>query len=444
MTKISKVRGMQDVLPEDQKYWKFILGNFEKKAISQGYEKIDTPLVENIEVFRRPVGAQSDIVEKQMFRVARRAETETDDRLSDAEWVLRPENTASIIRAYLESKLGNLPQPIKLYYSGPMFRYDRPQKGRLRQFTQIGCEVIGDGSPASDALVIFLSYELFKSLKLAKFITLEINSIGCKTCKKEIAEKIKDYLLDFRSSLCPDCQRRLNANPWRVLDCKEKKCRQIAEVCPAIIDLICETCGKHFRDTLEYLDDLKVPYELNSNLVRGLDYYTRTTFEIKPVATGEIKEEPEGRQSALGGGGRYDGLAEMLGGAATPAIGMSLGVERIVDELKERGIDVPELEKPQICLIQLGPKAHQRLLQILPDLLKKGLRIFSAPGKESLKAQLRLADKKNIRLAVIIGEKEVFENSAIIKDLVNNSQETVRLSRLVGRLKTKLKSSKKN
>jgi histidyl-tRNA synthetase len=431
MKKIGKPRGTRDILPSEQKYWSFVYQTFERKVVQQGFEKIETPIFENAEVFRRPLGETSDIVEKQMFGVSRMADARNNPD-AQRQLVLRPENTAPIIRSYLETNLGNLPQPLKLYYSGPMFRYDRPQKDRLRQFNQVGFEVIGDGSSATDALVIFLTYQILKSLKLAKDINIEVNSIGCKTCKPEISKELREYFQRYRSGLCQDCSRRIDINPLRVLDCRQKKCQEIVKASPEIVDLICETCKRHFRETLEYLDDLQISYDLNSNLVRGLDYYTRTTFEIT------IKGD-ERRQSSLGGGGRYDGLSEMLGGASTPGIGVALGVERIINQLKKGKIEVPNLPQPQIILIQLGTRARRKVMELLPKMTQKGFRIFSAPGKESLKAQLRLADRKNIRLAVIIGEREVFDNCAIVKDMENNSQESVTLGRLMTRLKTLLK-----
>jgi len=425
--KIQKPRGTQDILPSEQKYWDFVVKTFERKIKAEGFSRIETPIFEYKEVFERPLGSQTDIVEKQMFSVGRKTDdnVEREDRYN--ELILRPEYTASIMRAYLETGMGSIPQPIKLYYYGPLFRYERPQKGRLRQFNQIGFEIIGDASPSCDALVIYSTYRLLKSLRLSRFIKIEINSLGCKTCRKEITQKLIEYFSSFRAKLCDDCKRRLQTNPRRILECKEIGCKKIAEGSPETIDLACETCKKHFRETLENLEILKVPYELNTKLVRGLDYYTRTAFEVKII--------DDAGAGSIGGGGRYDGLSERLGGGNSSAIGVALGTERIIELIKEKEISVPEVAGPQMILIQLGPKAKARALELYDVLLKKGFRVFIASGKESLKAQLRLADKKEIRFALILGEREVFENSIIIKDLEKNSQSTVLLKKLFGKLK---------
>lgn len=426
MEKIQKPRGTQDVLPSEQKYWEFVVKTFERKIKAEGFSRIETPIFEYKEVFERPLGSQTDIVEKQMFSVGRKSAGEIE-REDKSELVLRPEYTASIMRSYLETGMGSIPQPIKLYYFGPTFRYERPQKGRLRQFNQLGFEVIGDASPSCDALTIYTTYQFLKSLRLSRFIKIEVNSLGCKTCRKEIKQKLIEYFSSFRAKLCDDCKRRLQVNPRRILDCKQQRCQQIVEGSPETIDLTCETCKKHFRETLENLEILKVPYELNTKLVRGLDYYNRTAFEVKII--------DDANAGSIGGGGRYDGLSELLGGGNSSAIGVALGTERIIELIKEKTILVPEITGPQMILIQLGPKAKARALELYDTLLKKSFRVFIAPGKESLKAQLRLADKKAIRFALILGEREVFENSIIIKDLEKNSQSTVLLKKMVNKLK---------
>ncbi|TSC92654.1 MAG: histidyl-tRNA synthetase [Candidatus Berkelbacteria bacterium Licking1014_7] len=431
MQKLLKPRGTQDILPQDQKYRDFIWKIFEKKMVLQGFEKIETPIFERAEVFARPIGENSDIVQKQMFEVSRLGSSKNDN---EEKLVLRPDYTAGIIRSYLETGFSGAPQPFKLYYAGPLFRYERPQKGRQRQFTQFGFEVIGDSASATDALTIYTVWDILKSLKILKLCSIEINTVGCELCKPDISEKLQNFFNSFKKMLCGDCKKRINNNnPLRILDCKEKTCQKIASSSPDIIDMVCENCKTHFSETLEFLDELNVSYDLNPKLVRGLDYYTRTTFE---VVIKNVKE----RQSSLAGGGRYDRLAKTLGGKKTSAIGMSFGVERIIEFLKENNIDAPETSKPQVMLIQLGPKARKKTLKLMTELIKKGIKSFIAPGKESLKSQLHLADKKKIRFVLIVGEREVFDKSVIVKDMERNSQESINDGRLINKLKSKIKN----
>ncbi|MEK9186055.1 MAG: histidine--tRNA ligase, partial [Patescibacteria group bacterium] len=371
---IQSPKGMHDILPPDQPVWEKIRKVVAEVADSYNFWRIDTPIVEDADLFERPLGETSDVVEKQMFFV----KSKGDDRL-----VLRPEGTAPIVRSYIQNGLSHLGQPLKLYYEGPMFRYEQPQSGRFRQFHQAGFEVIStDDDSVYDAQVILACLRVLDGLKI-KDLSLQINTIGCKTCRPVYRKELTDFYKNKIKDLCADCQRRLKTNPLRLLDCKNEKCSEIRKDAPAILDNICSYCRKHFRAVLEFLDELKIPYMLNNHLVRGFDYYTRTVFEIFT----------EGFDFALGAGGRYDYLLELLGGRPTPAVGGSLGLERIVEVIKNRAINIGGKKKTKVFFVYIGDVAKKRGLSIIESLLKTGIDVQESLGKESLKAQLRNADK---------------------------------------------------
>ncbi|MBI3260838.1 histidine--tRNA ligase [Candidatus Berkelbacteria bacterium] len=378
-------------------------------------------------LFVRGLGEATDVVEKEMFQVSRiKQDSEEEKRFA-----LRPENTAGVVRAYIENGMASWPQPVKLWYAGPQFRADRPQKGRLRQFTQFGYEVLGDDDPATDALVILLTKLIFDDLKLSKDLVIEVNTLGGRDCRSKVVKTIKEYFTKYESQLCDDCKRRLQTNPLRLLDCKEAGCERIKQGAPQLPDIVCPADRKHFQTVLNYLDAAGVTYDLNPFLVRGFDYYTRTTFEVR-------EQSDTTRQSSLGGGGRYDNLIETYGGAKTPAIGFSGGVERIVEKLKSKQVAVPEPAKPQAMVISIGEAAKKQAIKVVADLSAGGVAVTMAPAKESLKAQLRLADKLVIALAIIIGQKEVYDRSAIVRVLDAGTQEIVKLEKLASILKEKL------
>lgn len=433
--KVQKPRGMNDILPQDQKYWQFISNIVDKRCLSFNFGKIETPVIESKDLFVRAIGEATDVIEKEMYEVKRSDNLQLDNEDVNSQLVLRPEYTASIVRAYIENGMQVWPQPVKLYSFGPLFRYDRPQKGRFREFWQFDLEVLGDNNPLADALLILTIWQIFQDLGLKDKITVEINSIGDKACRPKIKKKIVDYYRKFVNSntVCEDCQRRFNVNPLRLLDCKNPKCQQIAAGAPQIIDNLCKDCKKHFTQVLEYLDDLSIPYDLNPKLIRGLDYYTRTTFEIRDINDKE-------RQSSLGGGGRYDDLVENYGGKPTPAIGFAAGVERIVEKIKENEIKVPEEKGAEIYVIQIGDKAKKKALPLIASLGQKGLRVSCPFGKDSLKSQLRDANKMRTRFVLIIGQREALDNSIIIKDMVEANQETVSMDEIENFLINKLRN----
>ena len=388
-------RGMRDILPEEQIYWEKIEQVIKNLAQAYGFERIETPILEETDLFVKGTGPYTDIVEKEMFSLR----TKGGDRLS-----LRPEFTPGIMRAYLESGLSSQPHPIKLYSLGPIFRYERPQKGRYRQSYQANFEIIGEKDPILDAQLIQLFFAISKELTLKNLIT-QINSIGCVQCRPAYRKRLVAFYRRRKEELCSNCQRRLSLNPLRLLDCKENKCSRIAKEAPQIIDCLCEDCHNHFKNVLEYLDELEIPYILNSQLVRGLDYYTKTVFEFWPEdeegrsAEGEVRQR---RQTTLAGGGRYDGLVKLLGGRDTPAVGFAIGLDRIVNLIKERKVKLPLRKHPLIFLIQLGALGKMKSLKLFEELRKAGLRTAGSFSRNTIQTQLRMANKLQARFALIL------------------------------------------
>ena len=410
-------RGTVDILPQEQPYWRYV----EEKAVRIcqlfGYERIDFPAFEDAGLFLRSVGEGTDVVDKEMYTF--------EDRGGN-QLALVPEGTASVCRAYVEHGLHNLPQPVKFYYFTSVFRYDRPQAGRYRQHHQFGYEAIGDADPALDAEVIDMAWQFYRSLGLTR-LSLYLNSIGCKICRPNYLAALKDYYAKHGGRLCNDCNARAARNPLRLLDCKKESCQVIAEAAPKSIEFLCTDCAEHFNQLRKYLGLLGIPFVLNHRLVRGLDYYARTVFEVQP--------EEEGGQSTLGGGGRYDGLIEELGGNPTPAIGMATGIERIILNLKKYNISVPPLPGPRVFLAYLGDEARNETIKLASRLRQSGIEVIEAFGGKSLKAQLRQANTLGVRHAVIIGDEEVKNGTAVFRDMTSAQQETVPLVRLPELLK---------
>lgn len=417
---VQSVRGMNDVLPLDQNYWDFIQSIAEKYIYAFGFKKIETPVLEHTELYTRGIGATTDIVEREMFTFS--------DRGGES-LALRPEWTAGIVRAYAEHGMFTLPQPVKLYSFGPLFRHERPQAGRYRQFHQINLEILGGKHPSLDAQFILISWRILQKLGL-KDIEVQINNIGCSQCRPNYKEILINTLSRKRHKLCDNCKKRLKKNPLRILDCKEKKCQEIVNEAPQIIDYLCENCHNHFKQVLEYLDEAEVAYNLNPHLVRGLDYYTRTVFEIW--------SKDDGGGAALAGGGRYDDLCEFLGGRKTFAGGVSLGIERIIDQLKKKNLPVPEMHKPEVMFIQLGEMAKRRALKIFTHLIDSDIKVMEVLHKDSIKAQLKLADTLKVKLTLILGQKELLDGTILIRDMSTGVQEIINVEKLVPELKKRL------
>ena len=416
--------GMHDILPEDQPFFQKVYNVSGNVAEFYGFQKIDTPMVEEAELFSKGIGLSTDIIEKQMYVLR----TKGGDYLA-----LRPEFTAGITRAYIEHGMFNLPQPLKFYSFGPLFRYERPQLGRFRQFHQVNFEVFGEESSVIDAQIIQIFYNILKELKFKNLI-LEINSIGDSQCRPYYKKLLVNYFKSREQSLCADCRRRLRENPLRILDCKEEKCHQVLAQAPQTVDHLCEDCKSRFKEVLEFLDAVDLPYRLNPYLVRGLDYYTKTVFEI-------FEDTEEGqKKDALVGGGRFDALVKGLGGKDTPACGGAAGVERIVGIMKEKTKEETLRHFPakKVFLAQLGELAKRKSLRLFEEFRKAKIPVAESFGKNSLKTQLRLADNMGAVYALILGQKEALEETIIVRDMKTGKQEMVRLEKIVGEMKKKL------
>ena len=413
-------RGTSDILPEEQAYWRYIEQKVADIAKLYGYERIDAPVFEDTRLFTRSVGEDTDIVKKEMYTF--------EDRGGN-QLTLRPEGTAPVCRAYLEHGMSNLPQPVKLYYIASIFRYERPQAGRYRQHYQFGFEAIGDGDPALDAEVIAMAWQFLSSVNLRR-LSLQLNSIGCQKCLPNYIVALKDYYANRTPDLCPDCKTRLKRNPLRLLDCKKPACQQIADSAPKSIDYLCPECDEHFSRLKRYLELLDLPYLVNHHLVRGLDYYTRTVFEIQP--------EGGGAQSTIIGGGRYDDLIEELGGKPTPALGFAAGIERIILNLKKQNVAVPPLPKPQVFIAYLGDEARDEAIKLASTLRRAGIGVIEALGDKSLKAQLRQANTIGAHYAVIIGEQELKTGTVIVRDMTSAEQKTISAKEAAGHLASEI------
>lgn len=412
---------MHDILPADQQLWERIRQVLREVADYYNFLRIDTPILENAGLFEKSAGAGADIVEKQMLIV----KTSGGNRLA-----LRPEGTPSVVRAYLQHGLSHISQPVKLYYCGPMFRYEQPQAGRFRQFHQAGFEIISNNDdPAYDAQVILACCRFIGGLKV-KNLNIQINSIGCKNCRPAYRKKVQDYYKGQVKLLCKDCLHRLSANPLRLLDCKDPDCQQLKSQAPIMLDNFCAICQKHFKAVLEYIEELALPYSLNHYLVRGLDYYTRTVFEIFA----------EGADFALAGGGRYDYLAEMLGGRRSPAVGGSIGLERLIEVVKFQSPGFLKIRpRPKIALIYIGDLAKRKSLSLIETFRAAGIDVVDFLGKDSLNIQLGAANKIGSPTALIFGQKEALEEIIIIRDMKTGTQEEVPLNRLAKVIKRRLK-----
>ena len=413
-------KGMRDILPEDQLYWEKTRRAAGKIAEAYDFLRIDTPIIEFADVFER-TGEATDIVEKQMYFIKAKG----GDKL-----VLRPEMTAPVMRAYFQHSLSKLGHPLRLFYSGPLFRHEQPQAGRYRQHYQVGFEIIGGEEDSYfDALAIIVQFRFLEELKIKNLI-VHLNSIGCRQCRTAYVKKLQEYYRGKKDKICKDCLRRLPLRPLRLLDCKNENCQPVKAEAPLIIDKICASCRKHFKATIEFLDILSIPYSLNPFLVRGLDYYNRTVFELF--------SETENFNIAVGGGGRYDYLAEMLYNQKTNGVGGGIGIDRVVELMKQQDIAPLPKSAPKIFLIHIGEEAKKRNFVIFEELRKAGIKATESLGKESLKSQLRAADKAKALLTLIIGQKEVFEESVIIRNMETGNQEAVPIKRMVEEVKKRL------
>lgn len=441
---IQSLKGMHDILPADQPYWQFILKKTSSLLADYDFERIDTPLVESSQLFLRSVGAETDIVSKEMYVFKTK---------SGEEVALRPEGTAAVARAYIEHGMNVMPHPIKLWYWGPMFRHDQPQAGRYRQFYQCGVELFGDEHPAAEAEVIFIALRLLEILGF-KNLCLKINSIGDASCRPQYVKALKDFLKNKTKKLCVQCQAREKKNVLRVMDCKEEACQEaIKNGAPQMLDYLDENCRNHFKKVIEFLDEIKAPYSLDPFLARGLDYYTRTVFEIIQEEPKEaVPEKPDQkeeeiqakevsvRSSTLIAGGRYNDLISLLGGPKTPAVGWAGGLERIILAMKNLGLKPGEVKSlPKVFLAQLGDLGKRKSLVLFEELRRAGIKTGISLGRDSIKAQLRIANRLKVKLSLIIGQKEAIDKTVILREMDSGIQEVIPLANIAEAVKKRLK-----
>jgi len=410
------IRGTRDILPQTVNRWQYLEKVAREIFQKYGYEEVRTPIFEVTELFQRSIGEDTDIVTKEMYTFLDR---------KGRSLTLRPEGTAGVIRAVIENNLYRQQRITRLYYLGPMYRYERPQKGRQREFYQIGAELIGPDNPASDIEIVTLVCEFFDALGL-KNVILYLNSVGCPRCRAGYRESLKEYFKDKIKMMCPDCQRRYSLNPMRILDCKEKEDRAYIKSSPVIPDYLCKDCQAQFERVKEYLDFLEIDYSLDPYMVRGLDYYTKAAFEIK--------YEDLDTQDTLAAGGRYDRLVRDLGGPDLPAVGFALGVERVLEAMEREKISLPSGAQTDVYVAALGEEALKESIKLVRELRRENLKVLNDFDLGSLKAQLRQADKWKAKFVLIIGQEELSGKKAIVRNMKTGEQESVPFSQLKGYL----------
>lgn len=393
-------RGTQDVLPADSYKWQFVQDIMLKEAELYGFKEIRTPAFEHTELFDRGVGDDTDIVQKEMY---------TFNDKAGRSLTLKPEGTVAAVRAVLEHGLLNDGLPLKLAYITPCYRYEKPQSGRYREFFQFGVETFGAASPAADVEIICLATTLFERLGISG-LSLEVNSIGCPECRQAYRGALKKFFEKHREKLCSTCTDRLEKNPMRILDCKNLECQKIVEDAPNIIDFLCEDCEQHFEEVKNYLSESKIDYKINPKIVRGLDYYTRTVFEF-------VSSSDSNRNLVCGGGGRYDGLIEEIGGPTTPAVGFGIGIERLILLMQSQGIEIPKPNRCDVFIATADKSAQAKALSLSKILREASFYAEFDIVEKSLKAQLKYANKINAKFLLVLGEKELAEKKAEIKNM---------------------------
>ena len=403
---IQRPKGTRDLLPEDTYKWQELEANLKEVLESFGFEEIRVPVFEHTEVFQRGVGETTDVVQKEMY---------TFDDKGGRSITLRPEGTAGVVRAYLENGMGSMPSPVKLWYNMGMYRYENVQKGRLREFHQIGAELIGSGSYLADVDVILMANNIFKALNIPD-IKLTINSIGCPKCRGEYQKKLREFIGKNLESYCDTCKTRFEKNPMRILDCKEKRCKEFNVGAPMMIDYLCDECKEHFENVKETLSSLNVNFEIDSSIVRGLDYYTKTVFEFVDEKSG----------LTVLGGGRYDGLVEEFGGQPTPAVGFASGVERLMEMYKENNPDSKE-KSPELYILSLGKEENKMALKLAEELRQENYIVEKDVFERSFKAQMKYADKINAKNLIVIGENELTSGKAKLKNMASGEEKEISL-----------------
>jgi len=413
---INVPKGTQDILPEDITKWYYIEDKIREVLNKYGYREIRTPAFEYTELFVRGIGESTDIVTKEMFTFPDR---------KGRSLTLRPEGTAPVVRAYLENKMGRTSKVVKLFYIGSMFRCEKPQAGRFRQFNQFGIEVIGTESPVVDVEVIAAALEVYEKLGL-KNLKILLNSVGCKKCRVDYVQKLKEFIEDKKIFLCSECINRYKKNPLRVLDCKKDSCQKIIKKAPRITENLCQECRLHFAEVISYLDDLKIKYCIDYRLVRGLDYYTKTAFEI---VSGEL-----GAQNAIGGGGRYDDLAEELEGKPTPGVGFAAGIERMIIVMNQQKIEWPKYKEIDVFVTTVSEENKVIAFKLLQKIRNFGLSADMDYSGGSLKSQMRIANKVGARYVIIMGQEEFAKGLVILRNMKTKEQREVQTDNLINEL----------
>jgi histidyl-tRNA synthetase len=413
---IQAPKGTQDILPDEIHEWYFVEEKFAEICRRFGYREIRIPVFEHTELFQRGVGETTDIVRKEMY---------TFQDKGGRSVTLRPEGTAGVVRSYIENGMSSMPQPVKLFYNVTAYRYERMQKGRYREFHQLGVELFGAGEPSADVEVISLLSLYFKCLGIEN-LTLNLNSIGCPECRGRYNELLKDFLKDRIGGMCETCGERYGRNPMRILDCKEERCRALMAGAPMLLDHVCDDCRKHFEEVTRMLDAVGIEYQIDKGIVRGLDYYNKTVFEFV--------SHNIGTQGTVCGGGRYDGLIETCGGPPTPGIGFALGVERLLLEMKSQGIGIPTAPPPDIYIGSIGESAGIECDKLAWKLRMNGISCIKDIMGRSVKAQMKYADKLGVRFSLIIGDAEVESNKACLKDMRTGESKDISLDTLIDRL----------
>ena len=413
-------RGTKDIMPADVAAWRYLEDTMRKVCAQYGYKEIRTPVFEHTELFLRGIGETTDVVEKEMYTFTDRGERSL---------TLRPENTASAVRAYIEHKLYAEPAPTKLFYIGPMFRYDRPQAGRYRQFHQFGIEALGIQGPNIDAEIILLAVQILQNLGL-KDLKLKINSVGCPKCRPSHREKLQEFCKPNFDELCKDCQSRYDRNPLRLLDCKNPKCQELGVGAPSLEECLCDECKAHFDGLKELLTAAGVDYVVDHNLVRGLDYYTKTAFEIQ--------YSPLGAQSAVCGGGRYDGLIEEVGGPATPGIGFAMGMERVLLALESQNLLPAADDSMDVFVVCPKQDNFTVAFKTAIELRRAGFKVDYDFQGRSMKAQMKAANRVQAKYVLIFGEDEVARGQVVLRNMANSEQNEIAISDILTKLQTEV------
>jgi len=442
------IKGVGDILAERQKYFDFVSGRAEEIARAYGFQKITTPILEEADLFKRRAGLTSDIFKKDLFIL---------DSIGSQKVCLRPEGTAAVARAYIEHNLSTWPQPVKLFYNGPMFRHQKIEEGRRRQFYQLGLEVIGSNKSVIDAQLILLVSNLLNSLGLK--YTIQINSLGCKECRPIYERKLASFLKHKGKDLCRDCRHKIKRHPLNVFTCQNPTCQHLLTQAPHLIDFLCEECRGQFVKTLEFLDEARLIYTLNPYLVHGVDYYNKTVFEFWSIIDkvdkliDNLSDKKDGNKSihthlqppksekpiVLGSGGHYDQLMRAIGGPNTPMCGVGLALDHIIDVLKKKEIKLPK-EKPwQVFVAQIGDLGRQNALRVSETIRHDGFRVAENLSEDSLRNQLDLASKLGVKYSLILGQQEVLHKTVIIRDINSGSQETIDQEKIIKELNKRLR-----